>query len=158
MAARFFPAALGAALVVLAGVAQADPGQALFDKHCAICHQPGGVGAPGYAPPLADAVGQRLAVEEGRDYVPRILRAGISGPIDTPLGRFNGAMPGFAQLPDAEAAQIINYVLGELNARVVPAGFVPYTAEEVAALKAKPASAPENRKLRERLDAALKAR
>jgi mono/diheme cytochrome c family protein len=149
---------LAGALGLLAGAAQADPGLALFDKHCAICHQPGGVGAPGYAPPLADAVGQRLAVEEGRDYVPRILRAGISGPIDTPLGRFNGAMPGFAQLPDAEAAQIINYVLGELNARVVPAGFVPYTAEEVAALKAKPASAPENRKLRERLDAALKAR
>ena len=100
----------------------------------------------------------RLALEEGRDYVPRILRAGISGPIDTTLGRFNGAMPGFAQLSDAEAAQLANYVLGALNASVLPAGFVPYTAEEVAALKAKPASAPENRKLRERLDAALKAR
>lgn len=147
---------LAVALLAAGTAAAADPGEALFDKHCAVCHQPGGIGAPGFAPPLADAVGHRLAVPEGRDYFPRVLRGGLAGPIDTRAGRFNGAMPPFAGLSDEEAAQVLNYVLSGLNGKLLPAGFTPYGADEVAALKGQPAAAGDNRKLRERIDAALK--
>ena len=151
-AARF----LGAMLLAVGTASAAEPGEALFDKHCAVCHQPGGIGSPGFAPPLADAVGHRLAVAEGRDYFPRIVRGGLAGPIDTKGGRFNGAMPAFAALTDEEAAQVLNYVLSGLNARVMPADFTPYSADEVAALRGKALAAGDNRKLRERIDAALK--
>jgi len=147
---------LAVALLAAGTAVAAEPGEALFDKHCAVCHQPGGIGSPGFAPPLADAVGHRLAVPEGRDYFPRVLRGGLAGPIDTKAGRFNGAMPPFAGLSDEEAALVLNYVLTGLNAGVLPAGFAPYGADDIAALKGKQVAAGDNRKLRERIDAALK--
>ncbi len=149
-------AILLASLLGAAAASAASPGEALFDKHCAVCHQPGGIGSPGFAPPLADALGHRLAVPEGRDYFPRVVRGGLSGPIDTKAGRINGAMPPFAQLSDDEAAQILNHVIGDLNASQLPADFKPYTASEIGALKGQPVAAGDNRKLRERIDAALK--
>lgn len=149
---------LAALLGSHAALAGDDAGEALFDKHCAVCHQPGGIGSPGFAPPLAEALGQRLKVEEGRAYFPRVLRGGLSGPIESKGQRYNGAMPPFAAttLSDAEAATVLNYLLGGLNGALLPAGFQPYGADEIGTLQGKPVAAGDNRKLRERIDTLLK--
>ncbi|OXH91709.1 cytochrome C, partial [Burkholderia multivorans] len=41
-------------------------GKSLFDAQCAVCHQAGGKGQDGLAPPLTDYPGKYATVEQGR--------------------------------------------------------------------------------------------
>jgi hypothetical protein len=49
-------------------------------------------------------------------------------------------VPGVAQsaLDDAELAEVLNWLLAHFDAEHVPAGFKPYTAEEVGKLRKSP--------------------
>ncbi|NQV06951.1 c-type cytochrome [bacterium] len=82
-----------------------EDGKAVYDATCAACHQAGGIGVPGAFPPLAD----NPDAADG-PYVESVIREGLSGPIEAPGGTFNGEMPAFGQLSDAEVAAVVAYL------------------------------------------------
>ena len=84
-------------------------GEAIYVAQCAACHQASGAGVPGAFPPLAGHVGDLYAAD--RDYLPAVLVAGLMGPIDVGGTTYNGMMPAFAQLGDAEIAAVLNHTL-----------------------------------------------
>ncbi len=110
------------ALVVLAGApAWAMGGPELaYTLECAGCHRADGGGTPGSVPQLRDSVARFLAVPGGREYL--------------------GRVPGVAQAPldDTELAAVLNWMVERFDRAHVPAGFVPYTAEEVGRLRRQP--------------------
>lgn len=81
-------------------------GKALFAAHCAACHQATGKGVPGVFPPL-----------DGSEWVNRtprvlanILLHGVTGSIVVAGNDYNGSMPSFAHLGDAELAALASYI------------------------------------------------
>jgi mono/diheme cytochrome c family protein len=136
--------------VIAAGpaLAQDAPGAKLYAAHCVTCHQVGGVGTPGLAPPLSGTLAH-AASKAGRAYLSSVVVAGLSGPIDVQGQRYGGFMPSFAPvLNDADAAAVLGYVLGELNKAALPADFTPISAAEVAAARAKALKPNDVHKLR----------
>lgn len=130
---------------LLAGIASAQDGKAVYDANCAACHQPDGAGALGLAPPLAGTIGQRVAVPAGRQYVAGIVISGLAGKLESKGVVYEGIMPSWPQLSDAELAAALNYVLSAFNADDLPAGHQPIAAEELAAPRAKKPTARELR-------------
>ena len=94
-------------------VASAD---AAFDYtlHCQGCHLEDGRGTAPDVPALRDTLGKLVAQPGGREYITRV--------------------PGASQAPisDARLAAVLNWVLQAFNAKTLPSGFAPYTAEEIA--------------------------
>jgi mono/diheme cytochrome c family protein len=89
--------------------AQTRPGEALFARHCAACHQTTGLGTPGLAPSLKGSHWDRLGREPR--YLASVVLNGLSGPIQVDGQRFVGAMPGFAaSLSDAELVAVLEHV------------------------------------------------
>lgn len=127
----------------LAGFASAQDGKAVYDANCAACHQPDGAGALGLAPPLAGTLGKRMAVPEGRKYLPGIVIAGLAGKMESKGVLYEGIMPSWQQLSDSELAAALNHVLATFNAAELPAGFKPIEADELAATRAKKPTAKE---------------
>jgi mono/diheme cytochrome c family protein len=128
-------AAAGAA----GGDASADasaPGSKVFRAHCSACHQPGGQGVPGAYPPLKDAVGRYAQVPQGRAYLAHVVIFGMAGTIASAGHTYNGFMQPWPQLTDAQVADVLNYILLDLNAALLPKGFAPFTPDEVHALRA----------------------
>jgi mono/diheme cytochrome c family protein len=108
---RFVVAA--ALLAVSSGAAAAD-GASLFADNCVACHQKGGLGTPGLAPPLvSDTLKKAGSIE--RDYVPLVIIHGLSGPIKVKGQTYVSAMPPRADLSDDDVASLANYVLHGLN-------------------------------------------
>jgi hypothetical protein len=91
-----------------------------YTLECAGCHRADGTGTRGSVPELRDSVARLLAVPGGREYLSRV--------------------PGVAQAPldDASLAGVLNWMLDRFDGAHVPAGFVPYTAEEVGRLRRAP--------------------
>lgn len=90
------PAAAGAAV----------DGKALFAAHCAACHQATGQGLPGVFPPLD---GSEWVHGDTR-VLANILLHGVTGEISVKGAKFNGTMPSFRQLSDAELAGLASYI------------------------------------------------
>lgn len=92
--------------------------------HCAGCHLPDGTGsALNDVPTLHRIPGQFVKVPRGREFLVQV--------------------PGIAYSPltDAEAAEILNWILATYNQEVLPNAFKPYTPAEVAEYRAsRPAS------------------
>jgi mono/diheme cytochrome c family protein len=111
---------IGAALPAMPGVR--DPVQAQIDYKlkCQGCHRPDGSGDDRSNPPLAGMVARFLTVPGGRAFL--------------------GRVPGVAttNLDDARLANLVNWTLYRFDAGHVPAGFVPYTAAELGALRQDP--------------------
>jgi mono/diheme cytochrome c family protein len=91
---------VGAAVVVVAPVARAQPGDAafeqgrkLYDANCVVCHQAGGAGVPPTFPALSG--NERL---KDLNLIVRPMRLG------------QGAMPGFPKLSDGEVAALATYI------------------------------------------------
>lgn len=114
------------------GAAWAADGKALYDAHCAACHQPDGAGAVGLAPPLAGTLGKRLASPAGRQYLPGVLIAGLAGKLESKGVVYNGIMPNWQQLSDDELAAVLNHVLTAFNAAELPAGQALFDAAAFA--------------------------
>jgi len=109
--------ALAAAALAAATVPSvAADGKAVFETVCVACHQPGGVGAPGLAPPLVDPeLWSRLGDKAGA-YVTGVLVSGLSGKIDAAGQTYIGvAMPSQEALSDEELVAVATYVLHDLN-------------------------------------------
>ena len=136
---------LATLLAGAAGLAAAQDGKAVYDANCAACHQPDGAGALGLAPPLAGTLGKRLAVPEGRKYLPGIVIAGLAGKMESKGVLYEGIMPNWQQFSDAELAAVLNHVLTTFNAAELPADFKPIEADELAATRAKKPTAKELR-------------
>jgi len=126
--------ALGAGLLGAAG-ARADalaPGAKVFETHCVMCHQAGGKGQPGMAPPLAGVLAPALAQADGVRYVTGVLLNGLSGRIVSQGQTYMLAMAPKRDLTDQELADVANYVAQGLNATAT-ASFKPADFEQARA-------------------------
>lgn len=81
-------------------------GGAIFAANCAACHQANGQGLPGVFPPLA---GSEWVVGDPQ-VLANILLHGVSGKIEVAGQSFDGMMPAFAQLSDAEIAGVLTHI------------------------------------------------
>lgn len=88
--------------------------------HCAGCHRFDGSGAPDKYVPDLRRLGQFLRVDGGREFV--IGVPGVMG----------------SGLTDAQVAEVANWLLATMARDTVPEGHRPYTADEVAATRARP--------------------
>ena len=85
---------------------EAVDGKALFAAQCASCHQATGKGLPGVFPPLDGSEW----VQGSPRLLANILLHGVSGEITVAGQKFQGVMPSFAQLSDAELAGVASYI------------------------------------------------
>jgi mono/diheme cytochrome c family protein len=81
-------------------------GAQVFTGKCSACHQATGLGLPGVFPPLAKSP---YVLGPDRRLV-QILLHGIVGHIDVLGNDYNGAMPAWNALSDAELAAVATYV------------------------------------------------
>jgi len=91
-----------------------------YQLQCVGCHLPGGEGSPhNDTPRMRDFVGHFLKVEGGREFLVRV--------------------PGAAQsaLSNQQLAELLNWLLRAdgMAGSSMPAGFTPYSAEEIAAIR-----------------------
>jgi mono/diheme cytochrome c family protein len=136
--------AFSAAAIVLVWyrAAAAADGATLFGATCQACHQAGGVGAPGLAPPLVSTVIANAASKQ-KDYPALVVINGLSGPIRLDGGgSIASAMPPQQGLRDDEIAAVINYIfrLNHTKAMV--------TAADVGRVRGQPTSRDALRQIR----------
>ena len=81
-------------------------GGTIFAANCAACHQANGQGLPGVFPPL---VGSEWVVGDPK-VLANILLHGVSGKIEVAGQSFDGMMPPFPQLSDAEIAGVLTHI------------------------------------------------
>ena len=84
-------------------------GKQVFGVNCAACHQASGKGLAGVFPPLD---GSEWVVGDARTLA-NILLHGVSGELVVMGNTYNGAMPAFKQLGDAELAAVTSYIRSE---------------------------------------------
>ena len=138
LAAAMLPAALLSAALP-ARAQTADPGSAIYAANCAACHQVSGTGITGAFPPLAGHFPDLLKPADGRSYVGKVLLFGLEGKISVNGGSYEGAMPAWQALSDNDIAAVLNYVSNAWdNGKSLPAGFKPFTADEIKALRTPP--------------------
>jgi mono/diheme cytochrome c family protein len=106
---------------VLVGVGAAKAGENvdyLYRLHCSGCHGVDGAGSNvGRIPPFPGIVGHFAGSAEGRLYLVHV--PGVSG----------------AALPDAETAELLNYVLQRWGSHEAGGRARDFTAEEVQSLR-----------------------
>ncbi|RKU04690.1 cytochrome C [Burkholderia sp. Nafp2/4-1b] len=133
--------AAAGAFFVLPGVAAAQQvahypaGRSLFDAQCAVCHQAGGKGQDGLAPPLTEYPGKYATADAGRAQLVATLLHGMFGEINVHDKRYNFKMPSFASASDDDIANVLNYVVFDLNDKHGDAK--PFTAADIRAARAK---------------------
>ncbi|MCR4469896.1 cytochrome c [Burkholderia sp. SCN-KJ] len=110
-------------------------GKSLFDAQCAVCHQAGGKGQDGLAPPLTEYPGKYATADAGRAQLVATLLHGMFGEIEVHDKRYNFKMPSFASASDDDIANVLNYVVFDLNDRHGSAK--PFTAADIRAARAK---------------------
>lgn len=111
---RIFAALLAGAAMLAAvpAPARAESPSNLYLLNCWGCHGAHGEGVNGTAPPLAGAA-DFLRARGGREYLIEV--------------------PGVSEsaLNDAQVALVMNWIMDTMNRGRVPAGFTPYSAQEV---------------------------
>ncbi|MGF1665997.1 MAG: c-type cytochrome [Acidimicrobiia bacterium] len=85
-----------------------------YTNSCSGCHQAGGVGLEGTFPPLIDN-----ANVMDTEYLVGVINNGLQGEITVDGVTYNGVMPAFSTLSDAEVESIVAYIQSGF---VVPAG------------------------------------
>jgi len=126
--------------------AQADDGEVdgaqVYAANCASCHQANGAGIPGAFPPVAGHASE-LVVSQDRDYLVEVMLYGLQGPIQVAGAAYNGVMPGWSQLSDAQLAAVTNYIVTEWDEGVLPDDFAPYDPSEFAEARGQELSADD---------------
>jgi mono/diheme cytochrome c family protein len=113
-----------------------DPGSVLFQR-CAACHQADGQGIPGAFPPLKNNIANIAATDLGRIYLVSVINAGLTGPISVGDTTYTGVMPAQGSaFDDQEVSDLLNYSVQVLDAKQAASQWKPYTAKEVAGIKA----------------------
>lgn len=143
-------------VLALGGIARAG-GADIFNSNCIVCHQADGNGVPGMYPPLADSVGNYIATRQGRAYLVHVVSFGMTGAISVHGQYYDGVMQPWPKFGDDELAQVLNYVLTNFNAKLLPKDFLPFTADEVRKYRAANATLGDTYKEREAMLKALAA-
>ena len=84
----------------------APAGDQIYATLCVACHQANGQGLAGVFPPLADSEWVKAAPE----LAIKIVLLGMSGNVAVKGQMYNGQMPPFKQLSDAEIAAVLTHV------------------------------------------------
>lgn len=105
-------------------------------NNCIGCHQANGTGIPGAFPPLAGHVPSILAARGGREWLVQMMLYGLQGPISVRGVSYNGIMPAYAHLSDAEIAAVLNHISTQWG-NSFPSGQGPFTEAEVRAQRGK---------------------
>ena len=100
-------------------------GARLYASNCAACHQANGLGVTGVFPPLAGSAW----VTGSPTRLVQILLHGIQGPIEVLGSDYNGLMPPWKQLADAEIAAIASYVRTQWGNAAAPVDEATVAAE-----------------------------
>ena len=102
------------------GVSDATQARTDYQLKCQGCHRPDGSGDDHSNPPMRGVVAKFLTVPGGREFI--------------------GRVPGVAtvNLPDDRLANLVNWTITRFDAAHVPAGFRPYTADEIGRLRQNP--------------------
>jgi len=112
---------LVASLLFTQQVFAGKDGEELFNQRCLACHQAGGVGAPGLAPPLVNAALWPALKDQTQPYFFGVLTSGLSGTIEVDgVGYYGLVMPPQADLSEAQMILLADYVLNDLNSLGVP--------------------------------------
>lgn len=110
-------------------------GRAMFEENCSSCHQGEGQGLPGTFPPLAGNPDLFL----DRLFPVYVVLNGLQGPVIVKGGSYQGTMPSFDNLQDAEIAAVITYVRGAWdNDKLRPEGFEDVDAGAVKDARGRP--------------------
>ena len=109
-------------------------GKAVFAAQCVACHQATGKGLPGVFPPLD---GSEWVQGDART-VANILLHGITGKITVAGADYNGAMPSFQQLGDAELAAVTSYVRSAWSNKAPPLPVTLFEQERKANTRTTP--------------------
>ncbi|AJE48049.1 Cytochrome C oxidase, cbb3-type, subunit III [Celeribacter indicus] len=105
-----------AAALLAAAPALAEDGEALFEIHCAACHNTGGTGNPGLAPPLDRPAFWQGLGEAAPEYLAGVMVSGLNGTLVVEGQTYAGLiMPPVAGTTDEELAEIGTWVLGTLG-------------------------------------------
>lgn len=88
-----------------------NQGARLYKQHCASCHMDDGTGLEKLFPTLAKAD----FVVEHSAQLPCIIRHGISMPMVVNGIDYEAPMPGNAVLTEVEIANLVGYILKEMN-------------------------------------------
>jgi len=134
------PPAQVSAPTVQQTAAAIHPGKEPYAR-CAACHLPDGAGIPSTFPPLGEDVVTLASSAAGREYLTMAVKAGLVGAVEIEGQQFMGAMP--AQHPglnEVQIADVLNYVLEELNDQKAGPDFKKFTADEMSSTFAKHAS------------------
>ncbi|WP_090061195.1 c-type cytochrome [Celeribacter neptunius] len=105
------------ALLTLPVVAvSAETPEELFEIHCAACHNTGGIGNPGLAPPLNRPVFWQALGEAAPDYLAGVMISGMAGKLEIQGQMYIGLiMPPVASTTDEELIEIGTWVLQALG-------------------------------------------
>lgn len=137
----FLAIAVAILLMLGTGAAQSDfdwerTGEQAYMVNCVACHQANGTGVPGAFPPLAGHVPEILALEGGRSYLAEAVAHGLQGEIEVGGETYNGSMPAWPQLDDAQLAAVLNHIsVSWDNESSLPDDFEPYLPDEAAELR-----------------------
>lgn len=99
---------------------------------CASCHGQQGQGVPGAFPPLAGHMPALYNADGGREFLVNVLLYGLQGQIEVAGQTYNGVMPAWQQLSDAEIAAVLNHELTAWGNEAELEDFEPYTPQDVA--------------------------
>lgn len=107
------------AAVVLAGGAAAAAdldGAALFEANCSACHNAGGIGTPGLAPPLDRPEFWQALGDDAPKYLSGVMTKGLNARITVRGETYAGTMmPPVPGASDDELAAIATWVLDSLG-------------------------------------------
>ena len=104
-------------------------GAQVFSTTCIVCHQKNGGGVPHLNPSLI----KTSYVLGDKSALAQIVLKGLNQPIDIEGETYNNVMPSFAQLTDAQIADVLTYVrnsFGNKASAVTPA-FVKAEREKI---------------------------
>lgn len=107
-----------AVLVAAAAGSSALAGPATdYKLHCQGCHLPDGRGMADRVPSMKGEIARFFCVDGGRDYLIQVPGVAMS------------------RLPDAEIAELMNWLVRTMDGDHLPTDFEPYTPDEVAQLR-----------------------
>ncbi len=94
----------------------AETPEELFDIHCSACHNTGGIGNPGLAPPLNRPAFWQALGEAAPDYLAGVMTSGMAGNLEIQGQLYIGLiMPPVASANDEELTEIGTWVLQTLG-------------------------------------------
>lgn len=126
-------------------------GAAVYTANCAGCHGSEGEGIAGAFPPLAGHADALFAAD--RSYLPKLMLFGLQGQIQVDGTNYNGVMPAWPQLTDAELAAALNHIVTAWG-NAVPEDAALYTAGDLSDARGLDLSGAEIYDLRPDLSAA----